>query len=225
MKEIIKIKVKKKYDSNHNKKIKYLPYKYEESLCLELKSKLDIYEEKNYYGFIPYYNKFPKEEALHNNNPIYLNKSYFYVRDRKFFKIVEKTESDILDLFLEVYPSLKENVKEKHFINIGKVENVDIYLVRVNPVLLSNGISFNNIPPKNIESYAWQTHLDFYFTIKNSKKKIYKQILDNEMNYHLKNKFYPDLNIQQKEILFNIELGYIYSQIIGSNSPESKLKN
>ena len=167
MKEIVKIKVKKKYGSDHNKKIKYVPYKYEESLCLELKSKLDLYEEKKYYGFIPYYNKFPKEEALHNDNPIYLNISYFYVRDRKFFKIVEKKESDILDLFLEVYPSLKENVKDKHFINIAKLDNIDIYLVRVNPILLSNGKTFYNIPPKNIQSYAWETYLDKYSIIKN----------------------------------------------------------
>ena len=222
MKEIVKIKVKKKYGSDHNKKIKYVPYKYEESLCLELKSKLDLYEEKKYYGFIPYYNKFPKEEALHNDNPIYLNISYFYVRDRKFFKIVEKKESDILDLFLEVYPSLKENVKDKHFINIAKLDNIDIYLVRVNPILLSNGKTFYNIPPKNIQSYAWETYLDKYSIIKNSKKKIYKQILENGMNFHLKNSFYPDINIQEKEFLSSIELEEIYTQIIGAISPENK---
>ena len=42
------------------------------------------------------------------------------------------------------------------------------------------------------------------------------------MNFHLKNSFYPDINIQEKEFLSSIELEEIYTQIIGAISPENK---
>ena len=45
--DIISLKVKKKIGNKHNKNIKYLPQKYDEKLCEEIKSKLTISKKKN----------------------------------------------------------------------------------------------------------------------------------------------------------------------------------
>lgn len=229
MEDIVTLKVKKKYGKKHNKKVKYISEKYDEKLCEELKSKLNVFQKKLYYGFIPFYNKFPKEESKASDEPIYLNISYFFVRDRHFFKIIEKNdEYSLLQSFFKLFPEMEQtNLKEKYFIPIGIDDNIELYLVRFQPILLSKGLLFSHVPPIRTDIFAWQSYIDFYSNIKNSKKKIYKQILENDdsmNNYHLNIKFYPDLEIQQKEVLNGVSLEYIYRQIIGEDTSDKNSK-
>lgn len=222
----ISLKVKKKIGNKHNKNIKYLPQKYDEKICEELKSKLTISKKKKYYGFIPFYNKFPKEESRYNKEALYINISYFYLRDRNYFKVIEINDKlSIFESFFELFPEMKDtDLKEKHFISMGKIKNIELYLVRFQPSLLSNGLSFSNVPPKRNDIFAWDNRIDLYSVIKNSKKKIYKQILENGKNYLLDRKFFPDLNVD-KESLEGFSLEYLYKQIISlSDSPEIKKK-
>ena len=217
MSEIVTLKIKKKYGKDHNKIIKKIPYKYEKNLCDELQKKLTIYNNNQYYGFIPYFNKYTKEPSKTNENPLYVNITYIHLRNSKFFKIIKKDDSySHIDLFIKIYPELIEyDINEKHFISIGKLDNIELFLIRLSPKLLSNGITFQNIPSKYVEKYGWLTFIDFYTDIKNSKKKIYKQVLSNTINnLHLNTSFYPDLDIQQEKILDCITLKYIYTKII-----------